>query len=179
MGTSHGPVAGVPARLTTVRDVLGSLAGDPRCWLREWNWKAALTSALSRSGVFFAANLSAGLEAAVAALVTELALRAITSGFYGSLTARFRHVEPRWQATLCAVVLLPCCSHSVELAVHWWRGTAALATGIAASALFTVLSTAFNLHLMRHGILIVGDGARSLGDDLRAMPRLLLRFVAG
>lgn len=160
-----------------VRTALASLAGAPRQWIAAWNWKAACTSSLARGAVFFAANLTAGLDAARAALITELALRAVTSGFYGGLTERFRHVEPRWAATATASVLLPVVSHSLEWLVHWVRGTEALAASIAASACLTVISTAFNLHLMRHGVLTVGVGSQSLAHDLLALPRLLLSFV--
>jgi len=159
--------------------VLVSLGDDPRRWIREWNWKAAITSSCARGALFFGLNLSSGLDAAQAAMLTEVALRAVTAGFYGSLTARFRHAEPRWMATLTASLLLPIVSHSFELAVHWMRGTPALLTSVGGSALFTVLSTSINLHLMRHGVLTVGAGAGSLADDLRAVPRLLFGFALG
>lgn len=146
-------------------------------WQDVWNWKAALTSAIVRGAVFFAVNLTAGADAARAALVTELALRGVTSGFYGAITARFRRVEPQWAATVAASVLLPLLSHAVEWLVHWLRHTEALAASIAASACLTVVSTAFNLHIMRQGVLIVGSGSQSLRQDLCALPRLLVTFV--
>lgn len=174
-GTGASPACGPPR---TVLGALASLGGDPRRWVREWNWKAALTSSISRGLLFFCVNLTAGWDAARAAMLTEVCVRAVTAGFYGSLTARFRHVQPAWAATATAGVLLPLVSHGVELMVHWRRGTDALAASIAASVLWTVLSTAFNLHLMRHGVMIVGDGSPSLRDDLRALPRLARRFVS-
>jgi hypothetical protein len=161
----------------SVGAALGSLFRHPRHWIEVWNWKAALTSSLVRGAVFFGVNLMAGWDAARAALVTEFTLRAVTSGFYGALTQRFRLVKPRWAATLTASVLLPVVSHTVELMVHWLRHTEALAASIAASACLTIVSTAFNLHIMRHGVLTVGTGSRSLAHDLHAMPRLLATFV--
>ncbi len=79
--------------------------------------------------------------------------------------------------TAAAVVILPLVSHSIEFAAHWTRGTEALAASIGASALFTVISTAFHLHAMRQGVLTVGNGSQSLAADLRAIPGLLLSFV--
>lgn len=158
-------------------DALRSLAERPSQWTARWNWKAALTSSVVRGGVFFTVNLTAGLDAAQAALVTELVLRALTSGFYGAVTERFSHVEPPWAATATASVLLPLLSHTVELLVHWVRGTEALAASILASAALTVVSTAFNLHLMRHGVLRVGAGSQPFVEDLRALPRLVGTFV--
>lgn len=167
-----------PCAPPTLRSVLVSLVADsPSRWIREWNWKTALTSSWVRSGIFLAVNASAGWGAAQAAWLTEFVFRLATSGFYGSLTARFRLVEPRWAATACAAILLPVVSHAGEFLVHWARGTAELWTSLAVSALFTVFSTTFNLHVMRAGALTVGAGSRSLADDLRAMPGLLLDFI--
>ena len=132
----------------------------------------------SRGLLFFCVNLMAGMAAARAALITEMLLRAVTSGIYGALTGRFRRVEPAWAGTLTAMMLLPLTSHSLELVVHWLRQTPALAPSIVASVLFTACSTAFNLEMMRHGVLTVGAGSQSLRDDLRALPRVL-RHRAG
>lgn len=143
----------------------------------RWNWKAAVLSATSRGILFFAVNLAGGLDAARAAFVTEFVVRAASSGFYGTITQSFRAVEPRWAGTAAALVVLPLVSHSVELAAHWMRGTESLALSISASVIFTLISTAFHLHVMRQHVLTVGGGSQSLLADLRAMPRLFLSFL--
>ena len=143
-----------------------------------WNYKSAVLSALVRAPVFFAANLSAGADAALAAFVTEFVFRFATAGFYGALTQAFRRVEPALHGTVAAVVVLPTVAHTLEFAVHWLRGTPELAVSIAASIAFTALSTAFNLFAMRRGALIAGEGGASLLADLRRMPRLVLSFLA-
>lgn len=145
--------------------------------LKKWNWKSAILSSLLRASVFFAANISAGLPAAVAALCTELAFRGITSGFYGALTEAFCDVEPAWAAGITVMILLPLANHSIELLVHWLRGTHNLAASIVASVALTAVSTLFNLYAMRRGTLIVGAGRHSLMRDLLRLPRLLLDFV--
>jgi hypothetical protein len=145
--------------------------------LKKWNWKSAILSSLLRAFIFFAANLSAGLPAALAALYTELAFRGVTSGFYGAITEAFCDVEPAWAAGITVMILLPILNHSVELLVHWLRGTHNLATSILASVCFTAFSTLFNLYAMRRGALIVGKGSRSLARDLLRLPRLILDFV--
>jgi hypothetical protein len=142
-----------------------------------WNWKAAVTSAIARGILFYAVNRTHGIEAARAAFITEFALRGATSGFYGAVTASFRRIEPAWKGTLIALLLLPLISHAVELVAHWVRGTEALAASIGASVVFTMVSTAFNLHVMRHGVLTVGDGSQSLLSDIRALPRLTVTFI--
>jgi len=142
-----------------------------------WNYKSAVLSSLSRGAVFFAANLNVSREAAVAAMVTEFCFRFTTAGFYGAATQAFRKVEPPALGMAAAVVVVPLVAHSVELLVHVWRGTPALAASIGASLVFTAVSTSFNLFAMRRGVLVVGDGAAPLLSDLGRIPRLLVAFL--
>jgi hypothetical protein len=162
----------------SVGSVLIDLVSHPvRRLVRRWNWKSAVLSSGFRSTIFFLTNLSAGIDAAVAAMVTELTFRGVTAGFYGALTQSFRHATPAWLATLTVMVLLPAATHTVELLVHWLRGTERLQASVLASCVFTAVSTTFNLFAMRRGALIVGDGRQSLANDLLNMPRLIAAFV--
>ena len=136
-----------------------------------------MLSSLLRASLFFATNLAAGLPAAIAAMKTELVFRGITSGFYGALTEAFREAEPPGAAALTVMLLLPVANHSVELLVHWIRGTRKLLPSILASVILTAFSTLFNFYVMRRGVLIVGSGRRSLGKDLLHLPRLAIDFV--
>lgn len=163
----------------TVSEVLASIARHPyESLVRRWNWKSALTSALIRGGVFFTANLSAGLGPAVGAMLAEFAYRTLLSGLYGSVLEKLRAAEPAWKATLAAMLLLPACSHAVEFGVHWTRGTPKLAVSIAASVSFTILSTLFNLYAMRRGVLLIGSQRQSFAADMAVMPRIIAGFVA-
>jgi hypothetical protein len=137
-----------------------------------------VVSTALRAPIFFFVNLAAGPKAAFGALLTELVLRSLTSGIYGSLTEALRDAEPVWLAGLTASVLMPVANHSLELLVHWLRGTPKLATSILASMCFTVFSTLFNLYVMRRGALLVGKNQASLAHDLRRMPRLIIGFLA-
>jgi hypothetical protein len=159
------------ALLALVRDPIGVL-------VRKWNWKCALFSALTRSWIFFFANLPAGWRAAVGALLAELVFRGITSGFYGALTQNFREVEPPWLGALAVMILLPLSSHSLELLVHWLRHTPKLFTSIVSSVCFTVISTLFNWYAMKKGAMVVGEGGKTLGRDMRSMPKIIAGFVA-
>jgi hypothetical protein len=145
---------------------------------RRWNYKSALISSTLRASLFFSTNLSAGLAAAMGALTTEFWFRFATAGFYGALTQAFRRAQPERLATMTALVVLPVVAHSLELLVHWMRGTPELFVSIVASMIFTAVSTTFNLFAMRRGALIVGPDRRTLVDDLAAMPRLVILFVA-
>ena len=145
--------------------------------VHRWNWKSAIFSSLCRALVFFLANLSSGLDAATGAMVAEFFYRAVTSGFCGAITQAFRRSEPRWAASLVVMIGLPLLSHSIELMVHYLRHTPNLRTSIIASLLFTIVSTSFNLHAMRNGVLIVGPGEQSLWGDIRNLPRVVWTFL--
>lgn len=145
--------------------------------LRRWNWKSAMLSPLFRSQIFFVVNLRAGWKAAVGAMAAEFAYRALASGFCGALTQSFRGAEPAWMAGLAVAVMLPLVSHSMELLVHWLRGTPNLWASMAASAAFTAVSTVFNWYAMRKGVFVVGEGSASLAADLQRIPRILFEFV--
>lgn len=155
------------------------LLADPRNRLiGQWNWKAALTSSMVRGFIFLFANLTAGWKAAVGAMLAEWTFRTLTSGFYGTVTQTIGEVDPEWQGTLCAVILLPLFSHSLEFLVHWLRHTPNLRASLISSVGFTIFSTLFNLHAMRRGTLIVGKGAPTLWADFRALPRVVATFLA-
>ena len=176
---SSGASANEAAPHETVGQVLVGLVRHPIDRIaRRWNWKSAVLSSASRASLFFTANLGAGLDAAFAAMFTELVFRGMTAGFYGGLTQSFRHAAPHWLASLTVMVLLPICTHATEFAVHWLRGTEKLAASLAVSVVFTIVSTLFNLFAMRRGVLIVGEGRGSLLADLRQIPRLIVLFVA-
>lgn len=162
--------------MKTLDQVFWNLWRNPgELLVRRWNWKSALYSSLCRSSLFFAVNLSAGWNAALLAMGAEFAYRSVSAGFYGALTQSFRHVEPRWQGMVAAMVVLVGLSHSIEFGIHWMRGTPNLLGSIAASCCFTVISTAFNLHAMRRGVLVTGTGGHGLLTDLRLLPTIFRR----
>jgi hypothetical protein len=146
-------------------------------FIRRWNWKSALFSALFRGGIFFAVNLKAGWRAAVGAMLAEFAWRTATSGGWGAVTQMLRKVKPQWQAVLGSMLFVPAVSHSIEFTIHYTRGTPMLARSIFVSICFTQISNLFNLYAMHKGALIVGVGARPLGEDMRRVPSLIGGFL--
>jgi hypothetical protein len=162
----------------SVGEVLRRLVFEPRKYLLgRWNWKSAVLSSWFRAAIFFFVNLTVGWPAALAAMSTELVFRGITSGFYGAISEGFAEAEPQWAAALCLMVGVPVVNHALEFGVHWLRGTQKLMPSIAASVVFTMLSTLFNLYAMRRGALRVGTGRGSLLEDLRRSPALLWNFL--
>jgi hypothetical protein len=159
--------------MTTLDQVALQLRREPgELLIRRWNWKSALSSSIWRSSIFLAANLQSGWDAALGAMLAEFVYRAIFAGFYGALTQSFGRVEPKWKGAAAAVATLVVVSHTVEFAVHWLRGTPNLWTSIGASFCFTVMSTLFNIHAMRRGVLVTGEDAQSFLTDLRMLPGL-------
>jgi hypothetical protein len=166
------------AHARTVGDVFQGFIRHPvQQLIHRWNWKSAVLSSLLRAAIFFFSNLAAGWHAAVGALFAELALRAVTSGFYGAITEAFSEARPVWVAMASAMVFLPLANHSLEFLVHWLRGTPKLGVSITASIIFTACSTSFNVYAMRHGILTVGGKSRTLREDMRRILPLLGQFL--
>ena len=155
----------------------GILRHPVRQLIRRWNWKSAVLSSVLRATIFFFTNLIAGWQAALGAMLAELAFRSVTSGFYGAITESFSLARPAWAATAVAIVALPFVAHSMEFVVHWVRGTPNLGLSIGTSVIFTALSTAFNLYAMRRGILVTSGNGKSLRHDLSKIPPLFVAFI--
>ena len=103
----------------SIADALLSLILNPvESLLLRWNWKAAVTSACVRGGLFFITNLGAGAAAAAGAMSIEAAFYVVASGFYGAMTEAFRRVRPAWVGTLAVMVLIPVINHTLEFALH-------------------------------------------------------------
>jgi hypothetical protein len=162
----------------TLGDAFRNLGKNPRALLIDrWNWKSALFSSVLRALIFLFANLPAGRRAAFGAMLAEFIYRAVSAGFYGAITQAFRDVEPQWAAGIAVSVAIPIISHGLELTIHLLRGTPKIWTSITASVCFTIISTLFNLYAMRRGALVIGEGAQSMGADMRRVPRLIVGFV--
>jgi hypothetical protein len=110
-------------------------------------------------------------------MIAESCYRALTSGFYSAFTQSFRFAEPAWAASAIPMILIPIISDSLEIFMHSLRGTQRLGATAAASVIFTAISTLFELYIMRHGVLVMGQNRKPLADDLKQIPRLLLDFL--
>ena len=162
----------------TLRETCGELARHPvKHVIFGWHWKNAVMSAVTHRLLFFVANLAAGPGRASRAAIVEFALRMPLVGLLAAVTQLFRLAEPAWAAAAVTVTVLPLAAHIAELATHVAAGTPQLRTSLIASIAMSAVATAFNLFAMRRGTLIVGDGARSLADDLSSLPRLIGAFV--
>jgi hypothetical protein len=160
----------------TVWEVSVDLIRHPRV-VERWHWKSATLSAIIRGSLFFAANLADGPRLAARATLVEFGLRVLLVGMLAAVTQAFAGAEPRWAAALGATALLPGLAHCAELAAHWMARTPELGDSMRASVALSVLSTFFSLFAIRRGVMIVGRGSLSFGDDLKRLPRLVFDFV--
>ena len=145
--------------------------------LNIWNWKSALLGAAYRGPIFFFTSLKAGWRSALAAMLTETAFRALTSGLWGAFTQALRLLQPAWLAVFLVGVVAPIVVQSLELLLHMARGTPNLRRGFWVSCIITAIASLFNLYVMRRGTLITGEAGQSLKSDLRHLPRLIIDFV--
>ena len=162
----------------TVAEVCRNLICHPvETLIRQWNWKSALLSALTRGALFFFANLRAGVSAALGAMFIEAAFYIAVAGFYGSATEAFRRARPAWLALLVMMLAMPAVNHSLEFLLHWASGTRKLTTSILASVSLSMISAVFNLFAMQRGAFIVGTERQSLLEDFRQLPAIVYDFV--
>jgi hypothetical protein len=161
-----------------VGQVLGSLLRDPRKLLKQWNSKAAILSAIFRSIVFLTACVKSHHAGLSHAVLAEALFGALFAGLFGALTQSLRFAEPQWQAELLLVGAFPIVFQIGDFLFHTLLGTEVFHAGMIASAIATALSAAFQLYIMRRGTLLVGEGATTLAQDLAAIPKLIVLFVA-
>lgn len=177
----------------SVWDVVYSLVRHPLQVVTRWNWKSALMGAVLRASFYFTvykASKETWIVTLTAVLV-ELLFRFLSSGISGSLVQSFRRAKPAWLATFLVSVSLPVFSHSVEFITHWAQENYfanvfapsinnARQRAFAVSIVFSIMSAAFNIYIMRHGVLLVGAGkdTKSLWADLRSIPWLIIQFIS-
>lgn len=146
-------------------------------FIRRWNWKSAVFSALFRGLIFFTVNLQVGWRAALGAMLAEFVWRSVTSGGWGAVTQMLCKVRPLWQAVFGTMFVMPLAAHTIEFVIHYARGTPLLARSILVSVCFTQVSDLFNLYVMYNGAMLVGGEARPFGEDLRRVPALIAGFL--
>ena len=137
---------------------------------RYWNWKNAVLSAVARTSIFFAVNLTASWDSASNAAVTELLYRAPMVGTLASLSQSFRRVEPAWAGSVVIMLALPAMGHGIEFTVHSLRGTEKLYESVLVSIAFSMVSAVVSYFLHRRDVLIVGHGQRPFLSDLVQVP---------
>lgn len=164
------------AAVVPLRTALRAILHRPSVLLRDWNWKAAVFSALLRALLFFCLNLRAGSGRAVRAMLVEAAYATVAAGFAGAATQRLRHAVPRLATAAVVWLAIPLVLLAAQAAVHFAMGTPRLARSLLASFVFAAFATGFNWFAMARGAFVTGEN-RSFARDLMLVPRLLWQFV--
>jgi len=149
-------------------------------FVRHWNWKSALFGAINRGTIFFIATMKRGrIEMSVAVLV-EILFTCATAGIYAAFTQAMRFAQPGWLAACIVAIGIPSALYGVDYFAHLWTGMHNVRPAVSFATGLSVLSTLFNLFIMRRGAMVVGEQSQPLWRDLIRIPVLLVQFlVAG
>jgi hypothetical protein len=168
-----------PTPRVSIRQALQPFLRDP--WGRivlHWNAKAALLSAMTRGIIFLIASAKSHHHGRSSGALAEAAWGALNAGVFGTFTQSLRFAEPQWAAELLVACAFPLMFQIGDFCFHAALGTQKFLVGMISSAVFTALSAAFNLYIMRRGTLLNGAEGKPFVQDLAALPRLILHFVA-
>jgi hypothetical protein len=153
---------------------------DNRSWLfafMHWNWKAALITAIFRGAACMAALRHVHPHARQHFSVVEMAYVLLTAGIFSAWQQQALGFKPRYFAWLLVVVIVPLTSLGADAIAHSLLDHInAHALGVGA-LIFTLVSAMFHWHVMKNGVMLVGEQSRSLSSDIRQLPALLLSFV--
>ena len=134
-------------------------------------------SATVRSLVYLVALARSGSQGRLVIIAVEMAYVTLTAGVYAGMQQRALSVRARWLGNLLVVLGVPGLSQVLDWVTHRAVGPNTPARAIVAASLFTFVSALFHLHVMRRGVFLTGEAGRSLADDFRRIPRLVLDFV--
>jgi hypothetical protein len=142
-----------------------------------WNWKCALLSATARSIVYLAALARTRGGGGFIIVLVEIVYVTLTAGLYAGLQQRALGFRSRILGNLTIAVGVPVLAQTFDWLAHRAVGAAPPGKATLAVCIFAVVSALFHLHVMRRGAFLTGHNGRSLRDDFRRMPRLILAFV--
>ena len=162
----------------TVGNALVQLALHPvHSFVVNWNWKAALFSALNRGTIFLIVMIKRGTMELSIALIVEAIFSATASGVYGAFTQVMCFTRPRWLARFIVGVFVPAVMLGLDYLAHYYTGMQHMRMSLILTGLLSVLSSLFSFYVMEQGALLVGNQSEPLARDLRRMPALIGRFV--
>jgi hypothetical protein len=142
-----------------------------------WNWKCALLSAAARSIVYVVALSHTGHHGSLSIVLVEIAYVTLTAGIYAGMQQKALGLRNRLAGNLIVVLCVPGLAQLLDWLAHRVVGATVPNRTILAVCIFTLVSALFHLHVMRRGVFLTNHRGRSLLDDFRRMPRLILGFV--
>jgi hypothetical protein len=143
-----------------------------------WNWKCALLSATARSFVYLAAMARNGLRGSLSIVLVEIAYVTLTAGLYAGMQQRALSFRSRLLGNFAIALGVPVMAQMLDWLAHRAAGAAVPGKATLAVSVFAIVSALFHLHVMRRGVFLTGRCGRSLADDFRRIPRLVVGFIA-
>jgi hypothetical protein len=142
-----------------------------------WNWKCALLSAVARSIVYLAALARTGLPGGLSIVLVEMAYVTLTAGVYAGMQQRALGFRSRLLGNATIAFGVPWLAQLLDWLAHRAVGAAVPGKVTLTVCIFATLSALFHLYVMRRGAFLTGRAGRSLFDDFRRMPRLVVGFA--
>ncbi|MGO9936193.1 MAG: hypothetical protein ACLPH3_00840 [Terracidiphilus sp.] len=134
-------------------------------------------SATMRSLVYLAAMARSGPHGRLAVMAVEIAYVTLTAGIYAGMQQRALAFRSRLLGNFVVAVGVPGLAQLLDWLAHRAVGPDAPPKALFAVCVFTLLSALLHLHVMRRGVFLTGNAGRTLADDFRRLPRLVLGFV--
>lgn len=144
--------------------------------LTHWNWKVALMTAVLRGLACVFALRHMEQHARNHFGLVEAAFVVATCGFFSALQQQSLEIRSQWLAWLCCVIVVPFTSLGIDAGLHFWldgRDTRQLGV---AGMIFTLISATFHWHMIRNGVLLVGEESHTFATDLKRIPRLTVSY---
>ena len=164
-------------RTTVGKALLQVLCNPFYHFIRHWNWKSALFGAINRGTIFLVATMKRGrVEMSVAVLV-EILFTCATAGIYAAFTQAMRFAEPEWLGASVVALVIPGALYGADYFAHIWTGMHNVRPAVGFATGLSVVSTLFNLFIMRRGAMVVGEGSQPLWRDLLRIPGLIVQFL--
>jgi len=146
-------------------------------FVQHWNWKSALFAAMNRGTIFFLATMRRGRAEISIAVLVEIVFSCATAGIYAAFTQAMRFAQPGWLAALILALGIPSALCGVDYFAHVYTGMRDVRPAVTFATGLSVLSTLFNLFMMRRGTMVVGEESQPLWRDLLRVPVLFAQFV--
>ncbi len=111
-------------------------------------------------------------------MAVEVVYVTITAGLYAALQQKALGYRSHVLGDFMIVITIPTLAQALDCLAHRIVGGSAPGRATLAVCVFTGVSALFHLYVMRRGTFLSGIGGRTLLDDFRQMPRLVLGFLA-
>lgn len=164
-------------QLTVGRALLQVLQNPFYYFVKHWNWKSALFAAINRGTIFFIATMKRGRTEISIAVLVEIIFSCATSGIYAAFTQAMRFAQPGWLAACIVALGIPSALYGFDYLAHVYTGMHHVRPAVTFATGLSVVSTLFNLFIMRRGAMVVGEESQPLWRDLVRIPVLLVQFV--